>query len=130
MEQCRALEQIWSHDIWTLVLLNNEVHPPTAARNDKPTSENPLYNDDENEDEYLGDEMSDDAEESEDGDDGSDHMSSVSTDVMERAIETTEQPRDYNYCAFWALKNTKMEDRARPWRTQTLRFSVESEVRV
>jgi hypothetical protein len=65
-EQCRALEQIWSHDTWTAIPLNGEVQPPvgretTATRNDKSTSENPLYNDDENEDDYSGDEMSDEA---------------------------------------------------------------------
>jgi hypothetical protein len=53
-----------------------------------------LYNDDEIEDDYLGDEMSDDAEESEDQDDGSDYMNIVPTDAMERAIETTKQPRN------------------------------------
>jgi hypothetical protein len=50
-----------------------------------------LYNDDEIEDDYPRNEMSDDAEESEDRDDGSDHMSSVPFDVMDRAIETIEQ---------------------------------------
>jgi hypothetical protein len=98
-EQCRALEQIWSHDIWTAIPLNNEAQPPagrdtTATRNDKSTSETPLYNDDENEDDYSGDEMSDEAEGSEDRDDGSDHMSSVLTGMMERAIETTERLPD------------------------------------
>lgn len=46
VEQCRALEQIWSHDIWTAIPLSNKVHPPTgrattATINNKPTSENP-----------------------------------------------------------------------------------------
>jgi hypothetical protein len=99
VEQCRTLKQIRSHDTWTAIPLNNEVHPPTgrettATRNDKPNLKNPLPNDDEIEDDYPGDEMSDDTEESEDRDDGSDHMSSVLLDVMDRAIETTEQPRD------------------------------------
>jgi hypothetical protein len=99
VEQCRAIELIWFHDIWTAIPPNKEVHPPTgrvttAIRNDETSSENPLYIEDEDEDDHLGDEMSDSAEESADGDDGSDHMSSVPTDVMEKAIETTEQPRD------------------------------------
>jgi hypothetical protein len=53
-----------------------------------------LYNDDEIEDDYPGDEVSDDAEESENQDDGADYMNSVPTGVMERAIETTKQPRN------------------------------------
>jgi hypothetical protein len=100
-EQCRALEQIWSHDIWTAIPLKDGVQPPagrdtTATRNDEPISEIPVYNDDEDEDEddYSRDEISEDAEESEDGDDEYDHTSSVPTDVMERAVETTTRPRD------------------------------------
>jgi hypothetical protein len=53
-----------------------------------------LYNDDEIEDDYPGDEVSGDAEESEDQDDGSDYMNSVRTEVMERAMGTTKQPRN------------------------------------
>jgi hypothetical protein len=98
-EQYRALKQIWSYDTWTAIALNDRVHPPigretTATRNDKSTSENPLYDNDENEDEYVGDEMSDEAEGSEDGDDEYNHTSSVPTDIIERAVETTTQPRD------------------------------------
>jgi hypothetical protein len=65
-----------------------------ATRNDKPNSENPLYNDNEIEDDYLGDEVRDDAEESENQDDRADYMNSVPTGVIERAIEITKQPRN------------------------------------
>jgi hypothetical protein len=104
--------------------------------------ENSLYNDNEIEDDYLGDEVSDDTEESENQDDRADYMNSVPTGVIERAIEITKQPRNRRrlyrnglrlnacgssrttnevvaslvlqllYC--WSLKNTKMEHRARP----------------
>jgi len=97
VEQCRALNQIWSHDIWSALPSDTEARPPTSkktmtARNDQQISEDSSYNDDESENDYLEEEMSDDGEQSEDEDKMFHNTREVPPDTRNSAEGATEQP--------------------------------------
>jgi hypothetical protein len=99
VEQYRALEQLWSHNIWSAFRLGVRKHPPTSHGittnwSDELISENLSYNDDENGSDYPEEELSDGVEESEDEDFELEIIDSVPRTTKSSATEATEQPHE------------------------------------